>query len=328
MGYNRENFRRIREAYAVKYQAARERADRRLEEVWASVPGVREIDIELSRVGLEIMKAITAGGENIAAMIAEVRKKNEKLQAKRGELLRAAGYPADYTDVKYECPACGDSGYVNGVMCECMRRELILAACESSGISELLREQNFDNFTLDYYSDNIKNYEIMENVLTKAYQFANGFSEAGSGNLLFMGGTGLGKTHLSSAVAKRVIERGFDVVYVSAQRLISDFERGRFGNSSNDGIRQVERYSECDLLIVDDLGAEVTNQFTVSCLYNVINTRLNLRKSMIISTNLNKKELESRYTERITSRIFGEFILLVFAGTDVRMQKLRQKYGK
>ncbi|HHT54889.1 MAG TPA: ATP-binding protein [Clostridiales bacterium] len=325
MGYNKENFRRIREAFATKYRTARERADRRLEEAWAAVPGLREADIELSRVGLEIMKAISAGGDT-AAMIAKIRVRNEELQAKRSKLLRAAGYPADYTDLQYDCPACCDSGYADGVMCECMRRELIIAGCESSGIAQLMREQNFDNFTLDYYSSNIKHYEIMENVLTTAFRFANGFSEVGSGNLLFIGGTGLGKTHLSSAVAKRVIERGFDVLYVSAQGLISDFERERFGGGSYSGDgRDVGRYFYCDLLIVDDLGAEVTNQFTVSCLYNVINTRLNLRKSIIISTNLSKKELESRYAERITSRIFGEYKILAFAGTDVRRQKLSQK---
>ena len=141
MGYNRENFRRIREVYAVKYKTARERADLRLKEVWAAVPGLREIDRELSRVGLEIMKAISAGGDT-AAMIAAIRRRNEELQARRGELLRTAGYTADYTDVQYDCPACCDSGYADGVMCECMRRELILAACESSGIAQLMREQN------------------------------------------------------------------------------------------------------------------------------------------------------------------------------------------
>ena len=149
MGYNKENFRRIREAFATKYRTARERADRRLEEAWAAVPGLREADIELSRVGLEIMKAISAGGDT-AAMIAKIRVRNEELQAKRSKLLRAAGYPADYTDLQYDCPACCDSGYADGVMCECMRRELIIAGCESSGIAQLMREQNFDNFTLDY----------------------------------------------------------------------------------------------------------------------------------------------------------------------------------
>lgn len=329
MGYNRENYRRIRHEFESKYKIARDDADRRCAEVWAVIPGVRDIDAQLSRAGLEIMRAITAGGqerENISAMIDRVRERNEALQSRRRELLLAHGYPEDYTDVRYDCPNCGDSGYIDGIMCDCMKRELVYAGCESSGIGRLMREQNFENFTLDYYRTNTVTYEEMERVLTTAYRFANGFTENSGVNLVFIGGTGLGKTHLSSAIARRVIERGFDVVYVSAQSLISDFERERFGNSSTGtGVGDTARYTECDLLIIDDLGTEVTNQFTVACLYNVINTRLNLCRSTLISANLNQNELRSRYTDRIASRLFGEYRVLRFVGTDVRAQKLSGK---
>jgi DNA replication protein DnaC len=326
MGYNRENYRRIRAEYETKYNKAREEADRRRAEVWEAIPEVRAIDAELGRVGLEIMGAIMSSNADTQEMIKKIREKNESLQEKRKALLIKGGYPGDYTDVHYECPVCCDSGYVDGRMCECMRRELILAGCESSGIGQLMKEQNFENFSLEYYSKSIDTYTEMENVLTVAYRFANSFSETGSGNLAFIGGTGLGKTHLSSAIARRVIERGFDVSYVSAQGMFSDFERERFGNSSaSGGEGNTERYFECDLLIIDDLGTEVTNQFTVSCLYNVINTRLNLKKSTIISANLRQDELRQRYSDRITSRLFGEYRILRFVGTDVRAQKLGSK---
>jgi DNA replication protein DnaC len=322
MGYNRENYRRIRAEYENKYKKARESADRRRAEVSERIPGIHEIDTELGRVGLEIMSAIMSAGDT-DLLVAKIRSKNEYLQKKREELLIKNGYPADYTDVKYECPLCSDSGYAGGHMCECMRRELILAGCESSGIGQLMKEQNFDNFSLDYYSKSIDTYSEMENVLTAVYRFANNFSETNSGNLAFIGGTGLGKTHLSSAVARRVIERGFDVSYVSAQGMISDFENERFGNSSAaGGGGEINRYFDCDLLIIDDLGTEVTNQFTIACLYNVINTRLNLKKSTVISANLKQDELRQRYSDRITSRILGEYRILRFVGTDVRAQKI------
>ena len=141
-------------------------------------------------------------------------------------------------------------------------------------------------------------------------------------SLFFYGGTGLGKTHLSTAVARKVIERGYDVFYNSAVGMISDFEFRRFGNglAQSDG-DDTARYTECDLLIIDDLGTEVVNQFTLSCLYHVINTRLNLQKPTLINTNLSSAELRKVYTDRITSRLTGEFLLIPFFGIDVRKQK-------
>jgi DNA replication protein DnaC len=138
---------------------------------------------------------------------------------------------------------------------------------------------------------------------------------------LLIGGTGLGKTHLSTSVAKAVIERGFDVLYVSAIDMFSDFEKKQFGNGEG-YVDNTRRYFECDLLIIDDLGTELTNQFTVSCLYNVINSRINSARSTFINTNLSKKEIESKYAERITSRLFGEYYPLVFSGIDIRKQKM------
>ena len=153
--------------------------------------------------------------------------------------------------------------------------------------------------------------------------YAENFRGKGSQNLILMGGTGLGKTHLSSAVAKRIIERGYDVYYVSAINMFSGFEFAQFGRTSSFVQESPERCLECDLLIVDDLGTELTNQFTVSTLYNLINTRMNLGKTTIISTNLTQSEIRQRYSDRIASRIFGDFYPLFFKGCDVRLQKAR-----
>lgn len=326
MGYNAENYRRIRAEYENKFNRARELADMRREELSEKVPGVREIDAKLGHTGLEIMGAILAGGKATESQVEEIRRKNTELQEKRAELLRAHGYPVDYSDVHYDCEKCSDSGFVDGRMCSCMKKALVLAGCESSGLGQLMRDQSFENFSLGYYNAVNGEREEMERNLTIAHRFAQSFHGVGSGNLLLMGGTGLGKTHLSSAMAREIIEAGYDVYYTGAQGMLSDFERERFGNSSvPGGGEDTGRYFECDLLIIDDLGTEVTNQFTVSCLFNVINTRLNLGRSTVISTNLTPMELKGRYTDRIVSRLLGEYRALRFIGRDVRAQKLSKK---
>lgn len=317
MGYNRDDLIRIKGEYREKYQRARRSADMRAEEIYARIPEVKEIDIALSRTALEIMSAISNGKENAEEALERVRTRNASLMEKRGALLKAAGYPEDYTDVRYDCEKCGDSGYVDGKMCECMKRELVMAGYESSGLGKLISKQSFENFSLEYYKTGGANYKHMEFYFSSLRSFAENFSADTYKNFLLIGGTGLGKTHLSTAVAKAVIERGFDVLYVSAIDMFADFEQKQFGNGEDN----TRRYFDCDLLIIDDLGTELTNQFTVSCLYNVINSRINAARSTFINTNLSQKDIETKYAERITSRIFGEYYPLAFKGIDVRKQK-------
>ena len=318
MGYNRDDLIRIKSEYRKKYQRARRNADMRADEVYLRIPRIKEIDVALSRTALEIMSAVTGGKESAEEALIRVRSKNAALMEERVALLRSAGYPEDYTDVHYDCEKCGDTGYIDGKMCECMKRELVMAGYESSGLGRLIATQSFENFSLDYYKTGGANYKNMELYFTSLRSFANGFSSDTYKNFLLVGGTGLGKTHLSTAVAKTVIERGFDVLYVSAIDMFADFEQKQFG-SGEDNTR---RYFDCDLLIIDDLGTELTNQFTVSCLYNVINSRINTARSTFINTNLSKKEIETKYAERITSRLFGEYYPLVFTGIDIRKQKM------
>ena len=167
----------------------------------------------------------------------------------------------------------------------------------------------------------------MEQNLRAVRDYAQTFATDGEHppeSLLFLGGTGLGKTHLSTAVARVVIERGYDVFYSSAVGMVSDFECRRFGNGMAPGdADNTERYISCDLLILDDLGTEVVNQFTQSCLYYVLNCRLNMGRPTIVSTNLGAADLRRTYSDRITSRLLGEFRLIPFYGVDVRKQKLR-----
>jgi DNA replication protein DnaC len=320
MGFNTEDFVRIREEYSKKYLKAREAADARSAELHAKIPELKRLDGYLSTTAMKIMDAVCSG--NSEERIAAIKEENAILLEARAKLLTAYGYPEDYTDVKYECELCGDTGYVDTKMCSCMRRALIMAGYRSSGVYGLMKSQSFENFSLDYYKDSEKNYNTMSFFLDGLKDFSSSFDSSTYKNFLFMGKTGLGKTHLSTSVAVKVIERGFDVLYVSVCSMISDFEKKRFNYGEN---VDLSRYYTADLLIIDDLGAEMTNQFTVSCFYDVINTRITNRKSTIINTNLKKEEISARYGDRIESRLFGEYLPVPFSGKDIRGQKINRK---
>ncbi len=318
MGYRREDYIKVNELLAERRQRAEADADSRRDEIYRKLPEIRLIDRELAMTAAKIIDLIGEGPDAVKLGMAKIEAENLKLQARRAEILLSAGYPENYTEPRYTCEKCRDTGFVGSEECICRRRALILAGYESSGIGALLGKQTFETFSLAYNSGNAS--------ISRAYErmksYAENFTGEGDGNLLLVGATGLGKTHLSTAVAGVVIERGFDVKYETAQNIMSDFERWQFHRRTGDD-DPTERYFECDLLIIDDLGCELTNDFTVSCLYNLINTRINRGRGMIISTNLSAADLRRRYEGRITSRLFGEFTALLFEGRDVRAEKLR-----
>ena len=319
MGYNKEDFARIKAEYSQKYIAARQKAEERRMELHGQLPRVREIDLLLSHTGMEIMKAISSG-KNAEAQISAIRARNDELLAERGRVMREGGYPVDYSDVKYECDKCEDTGYVDVRMCDCMKRALVMAGYESSGIGALMRTQSFENFSFDYYR-NGGNPEDMKKSYDLLKSFADSFGAETYQNFLFIGDTGLGKTHLSTSIAKRIIDRGYDVLYVTAVGMIGDYEVKRFGDGQGAG-HDLSRYADADLLIIDDLGTEVTNQFTSSVIYDVINNRINKRKCTIVNTNLTVNKLKEVYSNRIFSRLLGEYRAIRFAGIDIRSQKI------
>lgn len=320
MGFNRENYARIKEEYSGKYLRAQEAAKFRRAEVHASLPEIVKIDAELSCVGLRVFEATL---RNDKALLDEIEKENAALNKKRGEILVSAGYPADYTEVKYECPICGDTGVVDYRMCSCMKEKLVLAGLESSGMSWLIESQTFDNFELKYYSGEA--YTRMKMILDIAKNYAESFEAGKSGSIIMLGNTGLGKTHLSSAMGGVIIKKGNDVYYTGAVEMLGDFETERFGYDRVESNSVTDKYFNCDLLIIDDLGTELINQFSTSCLYNLINSRLIKKKATIINTNFTRDEIRKKYQDRITSRIFGEYTVLPFLGTDIREQKIFKK---
>ena len=312
------NFKKIAADFSVKRQRAEQAADDRKFELESRIPGLREINLKLAESGYAILGAALSK-ENVEERMAAVKAENEALRTRKRSLILAAGYPENYADPKYDCPMCHDTGYTNGVMCPCFKEALALARIESSGLGQLVMNQSFDSFSFDYYTGN--DLEAVRRNFNMLKKFSESFTGKGDSSWLLLGNTGLGKTHLSSSVALEVIHRGFDVVYMTASSLFSVFENQRFGEG-HVGDGSDSRIFEADLLIIDDLGTEAANQFTVSCLYNIINSRIINGRSTIVNTNLTQAELLKRYTDRIASRLLGEYMPLVFTGKDVRMQKI------
>lgn len=319
MSYSRATVEAVRKMFEEKrFQSERARGAR-LSEVYARCPEIREIDISLSCVSKEIIGAISLGKEKCLEEIEKIKQNNLGLQKRRAELLASLGYEASYTDLRHECELCQDTGYVNGILCKCYKNALTLKSYENSGLARLISSQSFDSFSLDYYSG--REREIMEQNFEELLDFARNFDND-KRSFLLCGGTGLGKTHLSSAVAKHLLDNGYDVIYETAQNVFSDFENDRFRDRFNGEEAVSDKYLECDLLILDDLGAEMITQFSVACLYNIINTRLNKGLPIIASTNFRGEEIRKMYHDRITSRLFGEFIIKQFFGQDIRKQKI------
>ncbi|MBO7162320.1 MAG: ATP-binding protein [Clostridia bacterium] len=275
-------------------------------------PDIAEIDKELSLVSSRIVSAMRS--ENCEEEINRIKERNLYLQSVRKEKLLSYGIPEDYDTPVFSCPVCGDTGYDGKTFCSCVIKMCAVDAYLSSGLGKALLDQTFENFSLKYYGG--KSRDDMSDVLDTCIDFAQNFGTGA--NLLLTGGTGLGKTHLSSAIAQKVIDKGYTVVYESAQTVFDSYESVRFGRGNDN----TDKYITCDLLIIDDLGTEFSTQYTAAVLYQLVNQRLVNGKSLILSTNLGGKELLKRYGDRIYSRLLGSFDTCVFSGNDVRLIKL------
>lgn len=321
MGYHTDAYRKVVDELARRREDALHMAEVHKGEFYALAPEAKEIDAALSTTAGRIFEAAMSG-EEVEAKVAAIRRENEELIAARGDLLLSHGLPRNYTDPHYTCPHCQDTGFVMAEMCTCMREMLQLEHLRLGGVANA-DTQTFETFSLDYYGDTPETYARMKENLEIAKQMADTFVP-GKENLLLMGGTGLGKTHLSTAIARRVIEKGYTVVYETVQTVFSDFEYDHFRNSYSAERGRAQKYLDADLLILDDLGTEFSTQFTLSCLYQLVNTRLLRGLSTVISTNLNEQELIDRYDNRLASRFVGNYRPVSFVGHDIRIQKLRE----
>ena len=285
------------------------------------VPEILELEETMSRAGLETIKAVGMGenGENYIMKLARV---NLDAQARRKALLKANGFPEDWLDVPYFCKKCGDTGSVDGLICDCYKNILRSIEYEKLCSKLPIGKCRFDNFKLEYYPDGagISPKKRMESVLNYCKAYAADFGN-NSPSLLLYGMTGLGKTHLSLSIAGKAVEKGFGVIYTSAQNLFNQLEREKFGRTEDNNTEQA--ILDCNLLIIDDLGAEFSTQFTVSALYNIVNCRDLEKKATIISTNYTPEKIAEAYGDRIASRILSNYEILKFDGSDVRQLKTR-----
>jgi len=263
----------------------------------------------------------------------ELERESLALQEKRRLLLVSAGYPGDYLEPICSCPRCRDTGFVEGIMCDCLLR--LYKQEQTKELSPLLGdgEQRFENFRLDYYSavptggEQTAPRARMERIYQFCRRYAEDFSPA-SVNLILTGEPGLGKTFLSASIARVVAENGSSVAYDTVSGLLGVFEREKFSrdeDEQSDAASRARQLLSCDLLILDDLGTELDTAFTRSALYTLIDGRLRSNKKTVISTNLSKEGISERYGAQLSSRLCGEYNWLVFTGRDIRSLRKEQR---
>ncbi len=281
--------------------------ERRVREINEKIPQIREINTQLYNTGKELIRIISSESkENINSKIEQLKQFNLGAQAMSRRMLTENGYPENYLDISYNCNKCQDTGYSGGEFCECFKK-----LCGSLSASELnknaqLKLSSFDTFSLSYYKG--EDYFTMERILNFAKRYSENFSPA-SESILMFGKTGLGKTHLSLAIANRVLEKGYSVIYDSIINILRNIEREHFSREHSS--EMLNLVMESELLILDDLGTEYETPFYNATVYNIINTRLNSGRPTIISTNLDYAGIRRRYDERVVSRITAVYTCII-----------------
>ncbi len=294
--------------------------EQRIQEINNKIPEIKEINDALYATGKDLIRmVIEAKGKDISKQIESIKASNLGAQDMSKHILIAHGYPADYLDVHFTCPKCCDTGSDGTKMCSCMKQLCGKLMADELNENAQLTLSSFDTFQLSYYSGN--DYFMMEKILNYTKQYAATFDK-NSDSILMYGNTGLGKTHLSLAIANEVLKKGYSVLYDSIINILRKIESEHF---SYDHLSDMlDLVMDTDLLILDDLGTEYETKFYSSTIYNIINTRLNRNKPTIISTNMSFPQLSKRYDERVTSRLSSMYTCLEFKGNDVRLQIKKQ----
>lgn len=325
MAYTAEVVKRARARLAQAREDRESENRQHLAEAYKQVPRIREIDIQLRQTMAKAAQAAFLQGSDGRELMDTVRRENLSLQEERAALVQAH-FEEGYLDETPICECCGGSGYVGTTMCDCLRE-----LCRQEQKKEVAilsgSKETFNQFRLDYYPERpdpkygASPRAIMERNFKICRTYALTFAPS-AGNLLFVGGTGLGKTYLSACIARAVADRGYSVLYETANHLFSKLEQAKF-SPNEENRREAAKFTECDLLIIDDLGTEMPGQFVTAALYSLVNDRMLSGKPMVISTNLNVDEMSRRYSPQIASRLHGGFQRLTFVGEDIRVLKNR-----
>lgn len=336
MGLTNSQYDAVMREYHRRQSAARIERERRREEVYQAIPEMEALEREITGLAASRARAALLQGAETGTVTGDGRGESpedgakclEALRNRRDALLLQSGFSQQYMDVQYTCPDCRDTGYIGSEKCHCFKQAVLDLLYAQSNIREVLKEENFHTFSLDYYDDVLINrdsgvtaYENMKAVLAVCQDMIERFGEE-HGSLLLMGDVGVGKTFLARCIAKELLERYYSVVYLSANELFELLSRFHY-ESGEEEEEQARHILECDLLIIDDLGTELSNSLTTSKLFYCINERLLRKKGTIITTNLTLDKIRDIYSERISSRLLDRYRLCYLFGDDVRMKKKR-----
>lgn len=314
----------IRE-YNAKQIRNQHMADDRMREVYGKDQRLKAIDDNISSCSLAQARKLLNGD---VTALSKLRSQLTEFRQQRLSILKELGYSEQYFEPSYECPDCKDTGYIGNQRCHCFKQRAIDLVYTQSNIRSILKTENFNTFRYDYYSETevnpttgLTSLETMQNAVKECRKFINEFDSVFS-NLFFYGDTGVGKTFLSNCIAKELLDTGHSVIYFTAFQIFDVFEQNTFHKSTTENIIAAhQNIFDCDLLIIDDLGTEMPNSFTVSQLFLCLNERILRRKSTIISTNLTLNKVAEIYSERTFSRISSSYVILKLFGDDIRIQK-------
>lgn len=302
---------------------------KRRKEIENVIPEVIKIEQKIGKLCIEVSISAFKNKDKTENHFKTLKEQITDLRVKKSELLVSHGYSMDYLNIPYNCTKCKDTGFIGNKKCSCYYKKLVTLYYDDSELKELLIENNFNNFKIDYYSthrteDSMESPKHnMEKILNKAHSFINDFKHSNE-NLLFYGSSGTGKTFMTHCIAKELLDKGNLVIYKTAEELIKDLKEILFTKSPN----LEDLIINCDLLIIDDLGTEQINDFSRTEFFNLLNKKLNKKKKMIISTNFSLESLLKSYSERTTSRLLGNFTISKFYGDDIRIKNNLKKIYK
>jgi DNA replication protein DnaC len=327
MALKNDQYNRVLREYDERRLRNKYELDKRRQEAYQAIPKLKELEDELISLSAQSGRLALFGN---TGALDELKSNSSKLKEQQKQLILDNGYPEDYLLIQYNCNKCKDTGFIGNEKCNCFKQAIADMIYEGSNIKSVLDRENFSAFSFKYYSDDYIDESIglsplsnMQKIVASCKSFIRHFDKKNE-NLLFLGNTGVGKTFLANCIARELLDRGYTVIYLTAFRLFDILEKYKFGREAENSLAAADQFEyilDCDMLIIDDLGTELSNSFTTSQLYLIINERLLRQKSTLISTNLSLDNLNTNYSERIYSRIISNYCIRRVVGEDIRLHK-------